>query len=239
MNNNCDVVRDLLPLYLDDICSESSRKCVEDHIRECENCRNLLQELKTDLPKKSVNIPREDDVLKHTAWQMNKRAIKCAVGITSIVLYWLIYLWEEGLSSQGNYSYFSYQFHERYVFGFMLVPFLTVVWFISVLVQIIKSRTWCRNILLVVVLALLLYLQGVYIYQQYHVWSTTAWTEVVEIPDEYHVVIKNGDETVTLKTTPIVTSLLKTDGTEYGFDYEFSLRTPNQGKLNGIVPVSE
>ena len=101
MNNNCDVVTDLLPLYLDDVCSESSRKCVEDHIQECEKCRNLLQELKTDLPKKSVNIPREDDVLKHTAWQMNKRAIGCAVGITSIVLYWLIYLWEEGLSSQG------------------------------------------------------------------------------------------------------------------------------------------
>jgi hypothetical protein len=237
MKNNCDIVRDLLPLYLDDICNESSRKCVEEHIQGCEECRKLLQEIKTDLPEQLVSIPKEEDVLKRTAWQMNKRAIGCATGITAIVLYWLIYLWQNCLSNQGNYFYFSYQFHESYMAGFMLVPFLTVAWFISVLVQIIKSRTWCRNILLVVVLALMLYLQGVYIYQQYHVWSTTAWTEVVEIPDEYHVVIKNGDETITLKTIPIVTSLLRTGGTEYGFHYEFDSRTPNQGKLNQITNV--
>ena len=39
---SCDVIRDLIPLYIDDICSEQSKRLIEDHIDECENCRKAL-----------------------------------------------------------------------------------------------------------------------------------------------------------------------------------------------------
>ena len=32
----CEIIRDLLPLYQDDICSEKSRNAIEEHIKECE-----------------------------------------------------------------------------------------------------------------------------------------------------------------------------------------------------------
>lgn len=35
----CEIIRDLLPLYQDDICSEKSRNAIEEHIKECESCR--------------------------------------------------------------------------------------------------------------------------------------------------------------------------------------------------------
>lgn len=38
----CDVIRDLLPLYADGVCSEESRRAVEAHLAECETCRGLL-----------------------------------------------------------------------------------------------------------------------------------------------------------------------------------------------------
>ena len=41
---NCDIVRDLLPLYADGLCSEESRKAVEEHLKSCEACRKLLPE---------------------------------------------------------------------------------------------------------------------------------------------------------------------------------------------------
>ena len=45
MKYNCDLISDLLPLYKDDICSESSRKIVEEHIAECPDCKKILNSL--------------------------------------------------------------------------------------------------------------------------------------------------------------------------------------------------
>lgn len=42
----CDLIQDLLPLYQDRVCSDSSKKVVEEHLEECPNCRNVLQQLK-------------------------------------------------------------------------------------------------------------------------------------------------------------------------------------------------
>ena len=41
---NCEIVRDLLPLYEDGLCSEESRGAVEEHLKTCEACRKLLPE---------------------------------------------------------------------------------------------------------------------------------------------------------------------------------------------------
>lgn len=41
---NCGIVRDLLPLYEDGLCSKESRKAVEEHLKSCEACRKLLPE---------------------------------------------------------------------------------------------------------------------------------------------------------------------------------------------------
>ena len=34
MKYNCDLISDLLPLYKDDICSDTTKKIVEEHIAE-------------------------------------------------------------------------------------------------------------------------------------------------------------------------------------------------------------
>ena len=48
MKTECDVIRDLLPLYADDACSEHSRALVEEHLDECPSCSEMLQRLKED-----------------------------------------------------------------------------------------------------------------------------------------------------------------------------------------------
>ena len=47
MNIKCDVIRDLLPLYMDDLVSEETKRLVEEHLEQCEDCRKYLEELKT------------------------------------------------------------------------------------------------------------------------------------------------------------------------------------------------
>lgn len=46
MKIECEVIRDLLPLYADDACSEKSRGIVEEHLQECDACREVLQKIR-------------------------------------------------------------------------------------------------------------------------------------------------------------------------------------------------
>ena len=45
MKYSCDLISDLLPLYKDEICSEASRKIVEEHLAECPDCKKILNSL--------------------------------------------------------------------------------------------------------------------------------------------------------------------------------------------------
>ena len=43
MNISCDIIKDLLPLYHDGVCSEDSKNAVEEHLKHCESCRDELR----------------------------------------------------------------------------------------------------------------------------------------------------------------------------------------------------
>ncbi len=51
---NCNVIKDLIPLYADDCCSDETAKIVKQHIDECDTCKKFYDEMKTpvetDLP---------------------------------------------------------------------------------------------------------------------------------------------------------------------------------------------
>ena len=48
MKISCDVIRDLLPLYADEACSNDSRKIVEEHLAECPECSTMLRRLQSN-----------------------------------------------------------------------------------------------------------------------------------------------------------------------------------------------
>ena len=50
MERNCDVIRDLLPLYADGCCREGSKALVEAHLTECAGCRTAFEEMTGQLP---------------------------------------------------------------------------------------------------------------------------------------------------------------------------------------------
>lgn len=52
MKIKCEVINDLLPLYVDDVLSKESRELVEEHICECESCKKTLENMsgKVSLP---------------------------------------------------------------------------------------------------------------------------------------------------------------------------------------------
>ncbi len=42
----CNIVKDLLPLYIEELCSEDSRQYVEQHLKTCEQCKESFTYLK-------------------------------------------------------------------------------------------------------------------------------------------------------------------------------------------------
>ena len=44
MKIDCGIVQDLIPSYVDGVCSEASKVCVEEHTKDCEECRAFLTE---------------------------------------------------------------------------------------------------------------------------------------------------------------------------------------------------
>ena len=47
MKTDCEIIRDLLPLYADDACSGKSRTLVDEHLAECPACGQLLEKLQS------------------------------------------------------------------------------------------------------------------------------------------------------------------------------------------------
>lgn len=53
----CSIVEDLMPLYIEDLLSEETKKEIELHLDECEDCKEVYDELKED-----VNLEYEKKV---------------------------------------------------------------------------------------------------------------------------------------------------------------------------------
>ena len=47
MNYPCEIIRDLLPLYIDNICNEKSRQAIDQHLVDCEACQNYCNAMKS------------------------------------------------------------------------------------------------------------------------------------------------------------------------------------------------
>lgn len=83
MKNICEIVQDILPLYVDNICSPSSREFVEEHIAECEKCSSTLENLKRDTIDNSIKSEK-DNVLEHHL--KNTKRVSFIVGITTAAI---------------------------------------------------------------------------------------------------------------------------------------------------------
>lgn len=65
---SCEVIRDLLPLYYDKVCSPASRALVEEHLAECAECRELLDQMSGDI---ALPLPDTDNSLNPRQMEEN------------------------------------------------------------------------------------------------------------------------------------------------------------------------
>lgn len=75
MNKECEIVRDLLPLYIDDACSVSSAQMIEAHLPECDECTQIYQGMKTDHYEEVLKTEKNDVIAHHAKTQTRKTLI--------------------------------------------------------------------------------------------------------------------------------------------------------------------
>lgn len=94
MKISCNIIEDLLPLYVDDMVSEDSRQLVEEHLKACPTCRRMQEEIMrenhlTDIKKGSDSVQTnkmEAELLKKIRCKIRKKRIASVLLAVAIVL---------------------------------------------------------------------------------------------------------------------------------------------------------
>lgn len=63
MKISCEIIKDVLPLYVEDIANKDTRKLVEEHLDSCLDCRKELEEMKKS-PVKNLTMDTDAKPLK-------------------------------------------------------------------------------------------------------------------------------------------------------------------------------
>lgn len=81
---SCNIIRDILPLYVDEVVSEDTRAMVAEHLEQCGECRKQYESMKN-----KVEVPVENDIrpLKRfkTAWKKKKIILVCLTVLITVV----------------------------------------------------------------------------------------------------------------------------------------------------------
>ena len=88
MKLSCDIIRDLLPLYAEELASEDSQAAVREHLETCEDCRSTF----ADMKKSPVIIPEEPglDTVRRELWKRRLLTALCAVLIVCMAGCWFV-----------------------------------------------------------------------------------------------------------------------------------------------------
>ena len=85
MKVDCEVIRDLLPLYADNACSEKSRELVSEHLEECQNCRSLLLKLRDTKLEDDLKAEKKS-VIDYGAHRFKLRSALAGTTVSGVLL---------------------------------------------------------------------------------------------------------------------------------------------------------
>lgn len=83
---SCDIIKDLLPLYIDGVCSSDSVDIIEEHIRECPLCEAEFMNLQNNTDIKPTIDKDIDKAVKNANKKIKKGKKRVAITTICVVL---------------------------------------------------------------------------------------------------------------------------------------------------------
>ena len=95
MTYPCGIIRDLLPLYIDNVCNEESKQAVENHLSECEKCRNYYKSMKSTEGFVAKENDNSEDMkmannLKNVKSKINKKIRNIVLGAVAAMVFVIV-----------------------------------------------------------------------------------------------------------------------------------------------------
>lgn len=110
----CEVIQDLLPLYMDGVCSGSSTEMVKAHLDSCPQCREFLRKLGAHTSEDILRQEKDGVLSRHgrKVRQKRIRAVCLSVMLTLAVIFACVALWPVSLD-YGTSEIYSRQDMEQ------------------------------------------------------------------------------------------------------------------------------
>lgn len=83
---SCNIIQDLLPNYIDKISSKETNELVEEHIQECNNCKNVLEKMNKDISVKTLDSKADKINFLKGYKKRRKLLILLSIILTAMVL---------------------------------------------------------------------------------------------------------------------------------------------------------
>ncbi len=103
----CEIIRDLLPSYVDELTSEVTNKAIENHIRECDSCASMLDRMREPEEREQPQAA-EIDYLKKTRKRFGRNSMLWAIAAVIVVAFGFLirfyYIGSEVSASVLNYD---------------------------------------------------------------------------------------------------------------------------------------
>lgn len=87
MKISCEIIRDILPLYAEDMVSQPTREMVEEHLGECEDCTRELEAMKN--PEQPLPAAQIESLKRVSGIIHNSRVLTAAVAVLFLLSFGL------------------------------------------------------------------------------------------------------------------------------------------------------
>lgn len=112
----CEIIRDLLPLYIDGLVSEKSKQEIEKHLETCKECQTYYQEMTGEFVN-TVPVSEEDfkdaNLIKGIKKKNRRRMIGILVGAVLVISMIAIFIFSQlynQLHSQLKYNEIEFDY---------------------------------------------------------------------------------------------------------------------------------
>lgn len=78
----CEIIRDLLPSYIEGLTSEESRQAIESHLKTCPDCQQYLEEMQAGIAAPEIDAANKKEIKPFK--KLHKRTWK-AIGLTVLI----------------------------------------------------------------------------------------------------------------------------------------------------------
>ena len=89
-NNDCEIIKDLSSLYIENMLSEESQKFIETHLKNCKKCEKYYEDLNSTFLTEDRKEKNNDEIEINHLKKVNKKITRLKWILTGIIILILV-----------------------------------------------------------------------------------------------------------------------------------------------------